>query len=45
MRRWASMNHGFLKYAGVLDEADAAMADACAWLKNVLQSDNVPLDA
>ena len=43
--RWASMNHGFLKYAGVLDEADAAMADACAWLKNVLQQGNVPLDA
>lgn len=44
-RRWASMNHGFLKYAGVLDEADAAMADACAWLKNVLRQSSVPLDA
>ena len=36
-RRWASMNHGFLKYAGVIEEADAAVADACAWLKSVLR--------
>ena len=42
--RWASMNHGFLKYAGVIEEADAAMADACAWLKNVLQPNTGPLD-
>ncbi len=31
-RRWAAMNHGFLKYTGVIDDADAAMVDACAWL-------------
>ena len=36
-RRWAGMNHGFLKYTGAIPEADAAMADACAWLKAVLQ--------
>ena len=35
--RWASMNHGFLKYTGVIREADTAMADACAWLKRVFQ--------
>lgn len=32
-RRYAGMNHGFLKYAGVLSEADTAVADACAWLR------------
>ena len=36
-RRWASMNHGFLKYTGVIEDADAAMADACDWLKSLLQ--------
>ena len=36
-RRWAAMNHGFLKYTGVIEDADAAMADACDWLKSVLQ--------
>ena len=36
-RHWASMNHGFLKYTGVIADADAAMADACDWLKSVLQ--------
>ncbi len=33
-RRYAGMNHGFLKYAGLLAEADAAVADACAWLRD-----------
>ena len=36
-RRWAAMNHGFLKYTGVIEDADAAMADACLWLQGVLQ--------
>ena len=36
-RCWAGLNHGFLKYTGALAEADAAMADACAWLKAELQ--------
>ena len=36
-RRWATVNHGFLKYTGVIADADAAIADACAWLKSVLQ--------
>ena len=31
-RCYAGMNHGFLKYAGRLAGADAALADACAWL-------------
>ncbi len=38
-RRWAAMNHGFLKYTGVIEDADAAMADACIWLRGVLQCD------
>lgn len=33
----AGMNHGFLKYAGMIEEADAAIADACVWLRRVLQ--------
>ncbi len=35
--RWAAMNHGFLKYTGVIEDADAAIANACAWLKRALQ--------
>ncbi len=31
----AGMNHGFLKYAGVVDEADAAMDEACGWLRQI----------
>ncbi len=38
LRRCAGMNHGFLKYTGVIEEADAAMADACAWLASVFQA-------
>ena len=34
-RRCARMNHGFLKYAGLIDEADAAVLQACGWLKQV----------
>lgn len=33
----ASMNHGFLKYAAVLPEVEAAIGDACAWLRKELQ--------
>ena len=33
------MNHGFLKYTGILGEADAAIDDACAWLRRVLRID------
>ena len=36
-RSYAGMNHGFLKYAGVLKEADSAVQDACSWLSRVLQ--------
>ena len=31
--RCMGMNHGFLKYVGVIGEADAAMASANAWLR------------
>ena len=33
----AGMNHGFLKYAAVLPEVEAAIDDACAWLRKELQ--------
>jgi len=33
----AGMNHGFLKYTGIIEEADAAMDDACVWLRRVMQ--------
>ena len=38
-RSYEGMNHGFLKYAGILEQADAAVADACDWLKGVLHND------
>jgi acetyl esterase len=41
----AGMNHGFLKYTGVIEEADAAMDDACAWLKRVLRIETSGADA
>jgi acetyl esterase len=34
--RCPRMNHGFLKYAGMIDEADAAVAQACSWIKSVV---------
>lgn len=34
--RGRGMNHGFLKYIGVLDEATRAMAQATAWLRHTL---------
>ena len=37
----AGMNHGFLKYTGVIDDADAAMGDACVWLRRLLQIESV----
>ena len=35
VRSYAGMNHGFLKYAGVIEEADSAIAHACRWLDSV----------
>lgn len=37
IRCQAGMNHGFLKYTGMIKEADAAIDDACAWLRRVLK--------
>ena len=36
-RRYGGMNHGFLKYAGVLEQADAAIDEGCAWLAQRFQ--------
>lgn len=43
-RCYAGMNHGFLKYAGAIDEAGAAVRDACAWLAGVF-SGAMPVSA
>jgi acetyl esterase len=36
-RRALGMNHGFLKYAGVIDEAGAELDAACHWLAGTLR--------
>jgi acetyl esterase len=33
--RWDGMNHGFLNWAGVVDKAGAAMAESCAFLREI----------
>ena len=33
LSRWDGMNHGFLFWIRVVDRADTAMAEACAWLR------------
>ncbi len=33
--RFAGMNHGFLFWVGIVGGADAAMAEACAWARQV----------
>lgn len=34
-KRWAGMNHGFLFWVGVVDQAGLAMRETCAWLRSV----------
>ena len=36
MKRWDGMNHGFFFWPGVVDRAGAAMDEACAWVRGVL---------
>ena len=38
----AGMNHGFLKYAGVIDEARAEIEIACGWLAHALRAAHGP---
>jgi acetyl esterase len=33
--RWPGMNHGFLFWVGLVGGADSAMAEACAWARQV----------
>ena len=40
--RAAGMNHGFLKYAGELAEADATVARACGWLRGIVTLPSLP---
>lgn len=36
VKRWDGMNHGFFALAGLVDKADQAMDEACAWVRDVL---------
>ena len=38
LHRAAGMNHGFMKYAGVIDEATQWMASAGAWLRSTVSA-------
>jgi acetyl esterase len=33
--RWDGMNHGFFSWVGVVDKSGAAMAESCAWLREI----------
>lgn len=33
--RWDGMNHGFYFWVGIVDKAGAAMAESCAWLREI----------
>jgi acetyl esterase len=35
IRRWNGMNHGFFFVPGLVDKADAAIAEACAWVRRI----------
>ena len=35
LQRCDGMNHGFLKFAGIIDEASARMDQANAWLRSI----------
>ena len=35
LSRWAGMNHGFFFWVGIVDKAGAAMAESCAWLREI----------
>ena len=36
IRRYDGMIHGFFGLTGILDEADIALNEACAWLRTTL---------
>jgi acetyl esterase len=35
LTRYDGVNHGFMFWVGVVDKADAAMNDACEWLRGI----------
>ena len=41
LQRCEGMNHGFLKFAGIIDEASARMDQASAWLRRYLFGDSL----
>lgn len=36
MKRWEGMNHGFFNWPGLVAKADAAVDEACAWVRSVV---------
>lgn len=36
MKRWDGMNHGFFALAGLVNKADQAVDEACAWVRQLL---------
>ncbi len=39
LSRWAGMNHGFFFWVGLVDKAGEAMAESCAWLRGIFNTD------
>ena len=37
MKRWDGVNHGFFFVPGVVDKSSAAIDEACAWVKSLLE--------
>ena len=35
MKRWSGMNHGFFRFAGIVDKATEANDEACIWARRV----------
>ena len=35
MSRYNGVNHGFMFWVGIVEKADAAMSEACAWLRRI----------
>jgi acetyl esterase len=40
LSRWAGMNHGFFFWVGLVDKAGEAMAECCAWLREIFRNES-----
>ena len=38
LTRYDGVNHGFMFWVGIVDQAGAAMIEACAWLRGIFSS-------